>query len=71
MRTLPLLVVAALLGVLSGARLRLEAKRYRKAARDLESEVHQLRNLPLSTEGAEPGSAREEFPAAGGMERGT
>jgi len=28
-------------------RARLEARRYRKALRGLESEVHQLRNLPL------------------------
>jgi uncharacterized integral membrane protein len=65
------MLVAALLGILSGARLRLEAMRYRKAARDLESEVHQLRNLPLSTGDDEPGPARDELSVVGGVERGT
>ena len=39
---------SAAIGLLRGLRLRLESRRYRKAARELESEVHQLRTLPLA-----------------------
>ena len=46
--------LAAFLALLRGARLRLELRRYRRAVRDLESEVHQLRNLPLSDAGGLP-----------------
>jgi len=63
-------VVASLLSLLRGARLRLEARRYRKAARDLESEVHQLRHLPLSCE-EEGVEGQDELAALGGLERGT
>lgn len=38
------------------ARLALTKRRYRKLARDLESEVHQLRNLPLGA----PDAARTQ-----------
>lgn len=48
------IAVATLLAVLRGARLRLEARRYRRAVRELEAEVHQLRNLPLSEEDPAP-----------------
>ncbi|MDJ0785953.1 MAG: lipopolysaccharide assembly protein LapA domain-containing protein [Myxococcota bacterium] len=43
---------ASLLLLLRVTRSNLTARRYRKAANKLESEVHQLRNLPLA---AEPG----------------
>ena len=62
--------LATLVAALRGARLRLEARRYRKAARDLESEVHQLRNLPLSDEGPPPPSDDASL-AASALERGT
>jgi uncharacterized integral membrane protein len=41
---------AGLIGLYRVARLRLVARRYRKAVRALEAEVHQLRTLPLSSE---------------------
>ena len=41
---------AALAAFLRVTQLRLVARRYRKAVRQLESEVHQLRNLPLSAD---------------------
>jgi len=47
-------VLTLVLATLRGARLRLELRRYRRATRELESEVHQLRNLPLSEEGSLP-----------------
>ncbi len=46
-------VVSMVLGV-GLLRARLEGRRYRKAIRALESEVHQLRHLPAS-----PGGSRE------------
>ena len=51
------LVVAGLYALLANTRLRLVARRYRKAVHGLESEVHQLRNLPLSTEEPPPDPA--------------
>jgi uncharacterized integral membrane protein len=62
--------LATLLALARGARLRLEARRYRKATRQLESEVHQLRNLPLAGE-AEAAAAGEELLPSAGLERGT
>ena len=53
------------------ARLRLEAHRYRKAVRGLEAEVHQLRNLPLTTEAADVSEPRDEVALLGGPERGS
>jgi uncharacterized integral membrane protein len=44
------LVVASLLAGLGLIRARLETRGYRKAMEGLETEVHQLRNLPLVTE---------------------
>jgi uncharacterized integral membrane protein len=44
--------LVALLSLLQTARLRLEARRYRKVVRGLEAEVHQLRNLPLAPDDA-------------------
>jgi uncharacterized integral membrane protein len=62
--------LTGVLGLLQSARLRLETRRYRKAARDLESEVHQLRNLPLSTEEPGCGESRDELASLTGLERG-
>lgn len=75
--------VAASIALLRGARLRLKTRGYRKAARDLETEVHQLRNLPLSEDGADPlddaslpGGEGDPLPGPGplaqaaGLERG-
>ena len=61
---------SAAVGLLRGLRLRLESRRYRKAARDLESEVHQLRTLPLAARD-EPGGTPEGEPALEGLERGS
>jgi uncharacterized integral membrane protein len=63
-------VLVGLLGLLGSAKLRLEARRYRKAVQGLEAEVHQLRNLPLSAEEAEPGEPRDELASLGSLERG-
>ena len=63
--------VATLVALLRGARLRLEARRYRKAARDLESEVHQLRNLPLAPDAPEPMENGGELAGLAALERGT
>ena len=63
-------VASAAIGLLRGFRLRLESRRYRKAARELESEVHQLRTLPLAArDEADPGSEAE--PLLEGLERGS
>lgn len=63
-------VVLALLGTVGAAKLRLEAHRYRKAVRDLEAEVHQLRNLPLTAEEADVSEPRDQLASLGGPERG-
>jgi uncharacterized integral membrane protein len=50
--------IATLVGFYKIAKLGLVARRYRKTVRGLESEVHELRNLPLSSEpqlDADPG----------------
>ncbi len=62
--------VAALLGMLPFARLGLRARRHRRESEKLATEVHQLRNLPLSSEGegAPRGSAGGP-PEAGGPSR--
>jgi uncharacterized integral membrane protein len=60
--------LASLVAALKLTRARLETRRYRKAARGLESEVHQLRNLPLSAEGAAAGP--DEPGMAPGLPRG-
>jgi uncharacterized integral membrane protein len=55
---------------LRGARLRLESRRYRKQARSLEAEVHQLRTLPLAA--ADDGVAIvPEGTSGDGLSRGT
>jgi hypothetical protein len=51
---------AALLGFYQIAKLGLVTRRYRKAVRGLESEVHQLRSLPLVGEEPRIGGAGEE-----------
>lgn len=57
-------IVAFVMGFGWG-RARLESRRYRKAMRDLEAEVHQLRNLPLSAD--DPiGSVSEGLAQSGG-----
>lgn len=62
--------VATAVALLRGARLRLVTRRYRKAARDLESEVHELRNLPLSGADRDVGGQHERVEPLGGLERG-
>ena len=64
------LVLASGVAVFRGARLRLETRRYRKVARDLEVEVHELRNLPLAPHAVEPGEADAHADPLGGLERG-
>lgn len=46
------------------ARLALTKRRYRKLARDLEAEVHQLRNLPLAAPDATRTHADDTAPEA-------
>ena len=64
-------VAMALLGMLGAAKLRMEARRYRKVVKSLEAEVHQLRNLPLTAEEADLSEARGELASLGGPERGS
>jgi uncharacterized integral membrane protein len=63
--------LVALLGMVGAAKLRLEARRYRKAVRSLEAEVHQLRNLPLTAEETDVTLPRGEAASLGGRERGS
>jgi len=63
-------VVVGLLGMAGWAKLSLETRRYRKAVRSLEAEVHQLRNLPLTAEEADVSHPRDELASLGGAERG-
>ena len=58
-------VLAVTLTLYQMAKLGLVARRYRKTVRGLESEIHQLRTLPLA---AEEGSAS---PAGAGAQRGS
>ena len=67
-----------LFALLLGARRTLEARRYRKAVRALEAEVHQLRNLPLypdeaaaAPDEADAAPTAEPLAQAAGLERGT
>ena len=62
--------VAAAVALWRGARLRLESRRYRKAAHSLEAEVHQLRTLPLASADA-GGAAVQDDTAGDGLSRGT
>ena len=63
--------LSALVAMIRGARLRLEARRYRKVTRELESEVHQLRNLPLAPEAPERPENSGEIDGLAALERGT
>jgi uncharacterized integral membrane protein len=63
-------VVVVLFGTVGAAKLRLEARRYRKLVRDLEAEVHQLRNLPLTAEEADVSESHGDVASLGGPERG-
>jgi len=58
-------LVAGVLSLFEVARKGLVARRYRKTAEDLESEIHQMRNLPL----AGPAGGEEEGAPAGTSER--
>jgi uncharacterized integral membrane protein len=51
------------------ARLALTARRYRKLANNLEEEVHQLRNLPLSAPDGPGARAAAAHPDSGGIGR--
>jgi uncharacterized integral membrane protein len=54
------------------ARLGMVTRRYRKAVRGLEAEVHQLRNLPLAAEESELEEVSSEpAPLGGALGRGT
>ena len=64
------LLLASLASMLRGAKLRLMARRYRKAASDLETELHELRNLPLASEAGERGEAEDSAVPCDGLERG-
>jgi uncharacterized integral membrane protein len=64
-------LLATLLAIWRGARLRLESRRYRKAARSLEAEVHKLRTLPLSPEAADVAAAGAPEAPLEGLERGS
>ena len=59
--------VATAIAAMRGARLRLVSRRYRKEARNLEAEVHQLRTLPL----ASADEAAAETTTGDGLSRGT
>ena len=50
-------IVAGTIGMLSLTRARMVSRRYRKTVAGLQSEVHELRNLPLAA--VEPGSRPE------------
>jgi uncharacterized membrane protein YciS (DUF1049 family) len=57
-------IAAGLVAAYQVARLGLLGRRYRKIIRGLESEVHQLRNLPLTEDEPEPGEGVSEPGAA-------
>ncbi len=61
-------VLTVLVAVVRGARIRLVSRRYRKLVECLQSEVHQLRSLPLSEQQQTPDSG--SVPPAG-LERGS
>lgn len=58
-------VCAGLAALYEVTRLALLARRYRKAMLRLESEIHQLRNLPLSADEGEPPAPAVRRLAAG------
>jgi uncharacterized integral membrane protein len=60
---------ATLVGVFwayGGVRARLTERRYRKTVASLESEIHQLRNLPLAPEGGEAARTAQRESLSGG-----
>jgi len=66
--------LAGLVGAYQIVRLQMVTRRYRKTVRELETEVHQMRNLPLSPEeppALDPGPLDVgEGAAEGALERG-
>ena len=48
--------LTGIVAMLRATRQGLVARRYRKMIRDLEAEIHQLRNLPLADDDAAPGN---------------
>ena len=60
--------IAAAIGLVRGARIRLVSRRYRRLITGLQAEVHQLRSLPLSDQAS---SDDELFEARSGLERGS
>ena len=60
--------IAAMIGLVRGARIRLASRRYRKLIAGLQAEVHQLRSLPLSEQ---PSPGDESFGDRSGLERGS
>jgi uncharacterized integral membrane protein len=61
-------VLTALISVVSGARIRLVARRYRKLVGSLQAEVHQLRSLPLAEQ---PRMLNSDSAPPTGLERGS
>lgn len=57
--------LAGAAGLWFGVRARLVQRRYRKAVGGLESEIHQLRNLPLAPEGRPPDRTAPPAASAG------
>ncbi len=66
-------LLATMASSLRVAKLGLTTRRYRKTVNDLEAEVHQLRNLPLSSDGGltTGGSGAVELESDLGLERGS
>ncbi len=64
-------LLTALVALVRGAGLRLETWRFRKLTRDLESEVHQLRNLPLASDAPQANEAGGELAELAALERGS
>ena len=61
-------VMATLVAVVRGARIRLVSRRYRKLVDSLQAEVHQLRSLPLSEQ---PQTLDSDSVLPAGLERGS
>jgi uncharacterized integral membrane protein len=61
-------VLATLVAVVRGARIRLVSRRYRKLVDSLQAEVHQLRSLPLSEQ---PQTLDSGSVSPAGLERGS
>jgi uncharacterized integral membrane protein len=63
-------MLTGVVSMLRITRLTLETRRYRKAVTHLESEVHQLRNLPLSPD-ADVVDGPHQLESSLGLERGS